>query len=873
MYRPKALSMSKGLHREKAMRSMSENFSPCTSTDKEEEEEEERFSNEILGIIHDVIPNSPSANAGLVSGEKLISIGRVDFSVIEKQGNTALVEEINQHENKPLVMVVLGSNGYLRYVKVVPSRWEGEGLLGCTLVMTLERRSRSLTPGRGSEKAQAEELEEGEVKVKREKSYPSNMVSEGDQPCPTEAARTEAARTEPARTEPARTEPARTEAARRLSVPVLSQAIQILKVVAIPVGFVGRAACKVSLLPVRLQYAVIDPFLALQMEVMYTSLDVTSSVLGFALLFSFTAARLFLVSSDHALTWTMSSALKLNPFLLLRSLLVTFARNLALPLLHGFRNLRSLLAWTSTIFFPKPFLFQSWFYKLLSTIASKTIGKGSVTSAALVSQLARVGRRTMRWPFELAVELVKDGKRRLEEKMMKHEFLQVDLYAVTHNFEVDESQWELFVCEFYGNDKNRKRRERKMKLARRNNTIAMATRGEGVLALRGSTLWTSSFKQKSDVGQVWYKYFLQRKGWRRKTRVWESGCFRRFDTSLGYNKMIIEDVFKLSLHPLSERIPRQYLDEDVEVDRQVKVPFWSDEGDVNLLLVLDTGVKKTSPVRRFCGNLLQVPMGCLSSVSEQIAAARRNLLDFVTRQELEINWMTTPDMPPHCHPKEVVLVDSYNQWSKKTVMNRLAYGINEFRTTLKLPAGQHQLAFYVDGERLCSPNYPLIEVEGSEDYNNIISIRHSPTILRKLSLLLLGIFNPRNLLSFQFLVVNAVMKLDLLTVDDIMLLSKNPTLSYNAAREHLVRNFLRQSKEYIMYVIEMPMKAARSIRRILSLLDSGEEQICCDQDTLQRLNKLEEVDALHSQLQERRTMAMLATRAVQLETVCLAMSV
>lgn len=36
-------------------------------------------------------------------------------------------------------------------------------------------------------------------------------------------------------------------------------------------------------------------------------------------------------------------------------------------------------------------------------------------------------------------------------------------------------------------------------------------------------------------------------------------------------------------------------------------------------------------------------------------------------------------------------MDSYNQWSKKTVMNRLAYGINEFRTTLKLPAGQHQV--------------------------------------------------------------------------------------------------------------------------------------------------------------------------------------
>lgn len=137
-----------------------------------------------------------------------------------------------------------------------------------------------------------------------------------------------------------------------------------------------------------------------------------------------------------------------------------------------------------------------------------------MTSAALVSQctslysvlalltlpaVARVGRRTIRWPFELAVEMVKEGKRKLEEKMMKHEFLQVDLYAVTHNFEVDESQWELFVCEFYGNEKNRKRRERKMKLARRNSTIAMATRGEGVLALRGSTLWTSSFKQKSGI--------------------------------------------------------------------------------------------------------------------------------------------------------------------------------------------------------------------------------------------------------------------------------------------------------------------------------------------------------------------------------------
>ena len=69
-----------------------------------------------------------------------------------------------------------------------------------------------------------------------------------------------------------------------------------------------------------------------------------------------------------------------------------------------------------------------------------------------------------------------------------------------------------------------------------------------------------------------------------------------------------------------------------------------------------------------------------------------------------------------------------------------------------------------------------------------LSLRHSPTLLRKLSLLLLGMFNPRNLLSFQFLVVNAVMKLDLLTVDDVMLLSKNPTLSYNAARYHRRRS-------------------------------------------------------------------------------------
>eukprot|EP00960_Hanusia_phi_P043315 755993-Hanusia_phi.AAC.1 len=254
MYRPRALSMSKGLQREKAMRSISENFSTCTSTEQEQEQEQEqeKFSNEILGIIHDVMPDSPAAKAGLQSGEKLISIGRVDFSVIERAGNRALVEEINSHEEKPLMMVVLGSNGYLRYVKVVPCRWEGEGLLGCTVVMTLERRSRSLTPARGHEVAMEEVPQETgqetgqeriQVMVEREASYPSNMVAE-------EMGTSEGV------------------AARPLAVPVLSQGIKVLKVVAIPVGFLGGAACKICLLPLRLQFAVIDPFLALQVGMM-----------------------------------------------------------------------------------------------------------------------------------------------------------------------------------------------------------------------------------------------------------------------------------------------------------------------------------------------------------------------------------------------------------------------------------------------------------------------------------------------------------------------------------------------------------------------------------------------------------------------------
>lgn len=92
-----------------------------------------RTSNEIFIKIDDVIPNSPSAESGLLTGDLVIQFGSVCADTFK---NLSQIQEmVIRCENKIVRVTVLRNNRPVR-LNLVPKIWSGHGLLGCKVIPT-----------------------------------------------------------------------------------------------------------------------------------------------------------------------------------------------------------------------------------------------------------------------------------------------------------------------------------------------------------------------------------------------------------------------------------------------------------------------------------------------------------------------------------------------------------------------------------------------------------------------------------------------------------------------------------------------------------------------------------------------------------------
>ena len=83
--------------------------------------------------VEKVDSNSPGAKAGLLVGDRILSFGTVLRTVGGMQDLRRLSQHLKENENKEITVVVLRGADVLSLI-LVPSKWEGKGLLGCFLV-------------------------------------------------------------------------------------------------------------------------------------------------------------------------------------------------------------------------------------------------------------------------------------------------------------------------------------------------------------------------------------------------------------------------------------------------------------------------------------------------------------------------------------------------------------------------------------------------------------------------------------------------------------------------------------------------------------------------------------------------------------------
>ncbi|KAF9301858.1 26S proteasome non-ATPase regulatory subunit 9 [Mortierella antarctica] len=84
--------------------------------------------------VNAVAPDSPSKEAGLLQGDKIVAFGIVTASTPNVM--PSLSEHVQSRENKPiLVRVLRGDASELHSVILVPRQgWGGRGMLGCHIV-------------------------------------------------------------------------------------------------------------------------------------------------------------------------------------------------------------------------------------------------------------------------------------------------------------------------------------------------------------------------------------------------------------------------------------------------------------------------------------------------------------------------------------------------------------------------------------------------------------------------------------------------------------------------------------------------------------------------------------------------------------------
>ena len=77
--------------------------------------------------------NSPGELAGLRVGDRIVSFGTILRTIGGMQDLRRLSQHLMENENKEILMVVLRGTDLIDLI-LIPSKWDGRGLLGCYLV-------------------------------------------------------------------------------------------------------------------------------------------------------------------------------------------------------------------------------------------------------------------------------------------------------------------------------------------------------------------------------------------------------------------------------------------------------------------------------------------------------------------------------------------------------------------------------------------------------------------------------------------------------------------------------------------------------------------------------------------------------------------
>lgn len=86
-----------------------------------------------IARVEKVDANSPGKKSGLQVGDRILCFGTILRTVGGMQDLKRLSQHLMENENKEIIMVVL-RGAELVNLRLIPSKWEGRGLLGCYLV-------------------------------------------------------------------------------------------------------------------------------------------------------------------------------------------------------------------------------------------------------------------------------------------------------------------------------------------------------------------------------------------------------------------------------------------------------------------------------------------------------------------------------------------------------------------------------------------------------------------------------------------------------------------------------------------------------------------------------------------------------------------
>nr|CCC92331.1 putative proteasome 26S non-ATPase subunit 9 [Trypanosoma congolense IL3000] len=79
-----------------------------------------------------VVSGSPAAEAGLTAEDLVVQYGDLDAEKVLAGGYSEMTRVTSSHEGKMMRVWVRSASGEVRELFVVPQKWKGDGLLGCT---------------------------------------------------------------------------------------------------------------------------------------------------------------------------------------------------------------------------------------------------------------------------------------------------------------------------------------------------------------------------------------------------------------------------------------------------------------------------------------------------------------------------------------------------------------------------------------------------------------------------------------------------------------------------------------------------------------------------------------------------------------------